>query len=179
MNIHRPSNIKKYILVTVAVLVLVGLGYYWYLSQNNPNVQDLSDSIDYGAPSQEVIDAGKEAKSNTVKNDQGKKIDQKTTGSNSTSNAPFTLDITTALTENDEKLRVGSIVGGLHSQGTCKLTLNKGSQVITRTSDIQPLTDYTSCTGFDVALTSGTWQVILQVTIDDKTVSKSTTVEVP
>lgn len=178
MNIHRSSSIKKYILVTVVILALLGFGYYWYLSQSNPNSQDSSEPIDYGAPSQEVIDAGKDAKSSTVKEDRGKKTDQ-TSDDSESSKASFTLNITTTLIENDEKLRVGSIISGLHSEGDCELTLTKGAQNITRTSNVQPLTNYTACTGFDVALSSGSWQVTLRVTIGDESVSKTTTVEVP
>ncbi len=181
MNINRrkSSNIKKYILASVMMLVILGLAYYWYLSQTNPQSLDSYDPVDYEAPSQDVINAGKDAKTDTVEEGQGKNTEQTSNSSESSNGASFTLDITTVLIENSEKLRVGSIISGLHSEGACKLTLTKGSQVITRSSDIQPLTDYTACAGFDVALSSGSWQVKLVVTIDGESVSKSTTVEVP
>lgn len=178
---HKSNTIKKFIIVSVVMLGLFGAGYYWYMGQQYPQDQDTSsDNIDYDGPSQEVINAGNEAKSKTVENDQESKSEQTAKDSSNdpttTNNSAFTLDVSAAPT--DTGLRVGSIISGLHSSGTCKLTLTKGSQVITKSSGVQPLTQYTSCEGFDVSLSSGTWSVTLRVTVDGTSVSKSTTVEV-
>lgn len=178
---HKSNSMKKYLLISISVLVIAGFGYYWYLGQIDSQSLDSSNPIDYEAPSQEVIDAGKDAKTKTIEQDQETKTTQTakdTTSDSSTANTSnsFTVSMTTA--PDKGSLRVSTIISGLHPNGACKLTLTKGSKVITKSSGVQSLTQYTSCTGFDVSLDSGTWSVVLKVTIDGKSVSKSATAEV-
>lgn len=175
----RPKRKIRNLLLLLLVVGVFSLAYYFYMGgTNNRSTTD----VNLDEPTEEQIDAGKNAKLKTVQEDQEtKKV--KTTDKDSdpdNSSSSFTTQITTK-SINSDALQVRNVINGVFSQGACKLVLTKGSNIVTKSADIQALAQSSTCKGFDVPLsqlTSGTWQIDLSVTIDNETAKASTTVEV-
>lgn len=167
MKIKKSTNKKKLIIVLILALLLIGGGFavYAYRVNQQQAAQDTSsqeekrlNDISLDPPTEEEIKAGNETKKQTTENE-----GQPTT-------PPDTLNVTlTATNKNGELFQVRSLISKLSSGGTCELKMTKDSAVITKTASVQALASSSTCQGFDVPiseLSSGTWKLILTVTID-------------
>jgi cytoskeletal protein RodZ len=176
MKINKRSSSKRLIvsIAVVVVLLAAAVGYFlWKQYQNNHNADDKtsSSSIDLSTPTKEQIKEGNDAKNETIKND---------SNSNDTPDKSISNEITSASVSGDT-LYIRNEIMGVYADGTCKLTLTKGSETITRQAGLQPGPQSTTCKGFNIPtsqLSRGTWNVILTVTINDKTADATTTVSV-
>jgi len=72
----------------------------------------------------------------------------------------------------DGNLVIRTTIDQALSSGTCKLTLTKGGESITKTSDIVANPSSSTCSGFDIPtseLSSGTWTMKISITSGNKT----------
>ncbi len=173
---NRQKRKIRNLLLLLLVVGIFCLAYYFYMGgTNNESTVD----VNLDKPTEEQIDAGKDAKLKTVQEDQEAKTTDKESGHDS-SGSSFTTQITTKSVHSDT-LQIRNVINGIFSQGTCKLTLTKGNEVVTKSADIQALPQSSTCKGFDIPLSQlspGSWRVDLSVTIDNETVKASATVEV-
>lgn len=186
MKIHRDirKGRTKYIIIVLSLLGLVGLSYLWYISQpdNDSYVSGSSDSdaINYEPPTKAEVEAGNKAKQETIEDNQDSDNDtdipKNKTGSSSDS---FSVQVLPSYDSNSDNLHVGSIISGIHSNGSCRLTLTKGDQTVRRNAGIQATAQSSTCKGFNVkGLSSGSWKIDLAITIDNKTVKESSEIEI-
>lgn len=87
----------------------------------------------------------------------------------------------TAANQNGTTLQIRTLVEMVSSDGTCKLTLTKGSDVRTYTAGIQAQSSTSTCKGFDIPtsdLSAGAWQVAIDITIQGKKAHLTKTVTI-
>jgi len=158
----KPHHLKRNVLIAgVAVLVISG-SFFAYSklipttkqkgtsSQTNPPIDS--------QPTDEEKQAGQNQKQTTVDEDQNKP---------STPTATIGVTITAAH-QNGSVVNIRSLINKISNNGTCKLTLVKGTATVAKTSGIQALAESSTCKGFDIPtneLGKGTWQLILNVTM--------------
>lgn len=172
MNSRNSPNrsFRKTVIALAVAAVVIGGGYYVYAQFFRGNDEPPS-SINYGEPTKDQIQTGKEAKEETIKQD------EVTSGENTSSDpknpsdkkeTSLRADITAASVE-DGTLYVRNTINGIYQTGTCTLKLTKGNSVVQKTSSIQPLPKESTCRGFNVntsELSNGTWVIELIVTIN-------------
>lgn len=77
----------------------------------------------------------------------------------------------TAANQNGNTLQIRTLIETVSSDGTCKLTLTKGSDVHTYTAGVQAQSSASTCKGFDIptsGLSAGTWQIAIDITVQGK-----------
>lgn len=75
-----------------------------------------------------------------------------------------TTDLTLTATQTDSLVRIGSIISQITNEGICKLTLTNQNKSVSLTSEVQSLSSYSTCKGFDIEkskLSPGTWNINL------------------
>lgn len=80
----------------------------------------------------------------------------------------------TAMNQNDGTLQIRNVIQAIWSDGTCTLTMTKGSDTVTREAPLQPLPSTTTCQGFDIPvsdLSPGEWTVRITATNGTTTIS--------
>lgn len=175
MEIHQKHSKRKIILITLAVIIALGISFVGvYVGalkksifgwpQEYAQTEHLeSNGVNMNEPTSNEKAAGDEAKSDTVKKDQ------------EASPTPSTTPIQVTLTasgRNGDIYQVRYLLDNSISEGTCKLALKKGAQVVTQEAAVQVLGGSTTCAGFNVpysSLSSGQWQATLTVTSGDRT----------
>ncbi|HEU4715737.1 MAG TPA: hypothetical protein VFS14_02810 [Candidatus Saccharimonadales bacterium] len=87
-----------------------------------------------------------------------------------TAPASLTASITAA-NQNGAMLQIRTLIEAVSSDGSCKLTLTKGSETRTYAAGVQAQSSTSTCKGFDVPtsdLSNGEWQAAIDITIQDK-----------
>lgn len=77
----------------------------------------------------------------------------------------------TAANQNGNMLQIRTLIESVDTNGTCSLTLQKGSSKVTRTADIQALASSSTCKGFDIptsSLSSGEWKLTIAIELTNK-----------
>ena len=169
MKIKRQHPKRKIHIIILSLLAAGALAAIYFIYSNQINNKETGDEINYSSPVSDQVDAGAQAKKNTVEQDE-----------NDSTSVDFSTRIVSASVQSDT-LKIRNIIDKVYQQGSCELTLTKGSQTVKKTADIQALPQSSVCKGFDIPvseLSSGTWQVTLTVTIKGQTSEASTTVEV-
>ena len=172
----RKSNTK--IILALLGLVVAGGSYFAFLYYWDTDTNKIVDNTNYSSPSNEQVSAGEKTKAKVIEEDQDTKKDNpdysKTPGA-------FTGQITAASVSSGV-LQIRTNIDGVHSQGSCSLKLTMDDKAtITKSADIQPLPQSSTCMGFDIPtseLQSGTWQITIDITINNKTVQLTKSVEV-
>lgn len=164
----KSNNNKKVPIILIIVLIGALLTYLFITnitgkSSTNSQVTESANDInviDFNEPTSEQKEAGRRAKEKTI---------QHTTPPANIAK-PLQMTITTAKVDSGVLYIRGSI-DGIYNTGSCTLTLEKNSTVITKESGVQPLPNESTCKGFDIPvseLPSGTWSTTLEVTIGEK-----------
>lgn len=174
MRIEKTNN-KKFrlviLLVVVLVLLLVALGVYLIgfkgtLFGWTPLANTQTSDINYDKPTKEQLNAGKDIEESTDENSNSGKNPNDVGADHpnqpiqsGTSKASVAVTLSSA-NQNDGILQIRAMIGLLTNEGTCTLTLTKSGKTVTRTADVQPLSNSTTCKGFDIPvaeLSSGQW----------------------
>jgi hypothetical protein len=164
---------KKVILVSVLCVLLLGGGVLAFsLKTNNSRVTSPIDDKN-----------GTNEKSNTMTNPQPAD-NPKTPVENESKEAPQSpeaLNVSiTASNQNGTVIQIRTLIDSIES-GTCVLSMTKERQVVTRTTDTQPLANASTCKGFDIPtseLSPGTWNLSIDIAVGIKhaTVTKVLTI---
>jgi len=177
INKYRSKRKITYLLMVIAFAGIIFAAYLFYTRPSGDN--KATDSTNYQTPSQNQVSAGEQAKLNTVENDQKTKSGKD--GSNSPADTSFTTQIT-AHTINSGILQIRNVIDGVYQQGTCDLTLSKDGKTIKKSAGIQPLSQSSTCQGFDIPVSQldpGTWEIHLHVTINKQVAQAMDSVKVP
>ncbi|PID30386.1 hypothetical protein CR983_02750 [Candidatus Saccharibacteria bacterium] len=171
----RPS--RKKLLFFVCFLLLVGGAVYAYAATRpaarDQNTQDdqAQPTVNYEPATDEQIEAGKQAKQQTIERE-----DKKTNNSPTSGNASDLNVVLTSAQRVDDTAYIRVELSRILNSGTCTLTLKKAGVVKTYTAGIQPLPNSSTCKGFDVKaaeLSPGTWNINVKVEYQDLTASTS------
>lgn len=184
MKITQKAS-KKVILITLAVILIIGGGLAYYVFGLNGSLfgwkyrQDVtSNNVDLSPPTQEQQQAGQDAKQSAVDKDQGKPSQN----SDSPQVEEGTLNIAfTSVWQNEAALQVRVQIDPLVSNGSCTLTLTKDGSTITKTAAVYAMASISTCQGFDVPiseLSSGVWNLTVSVTSDSASGSASTSTQI-
>jgi hypothetical protein len=166
---------KKTIFITlgaIAALVLA-LGVYVYAFKGtlfgwSPVAKQDSNSINYDQPTKEQKKAGadtKESSINSLDNEKPSSGSDQPSAPIPQSNGKSKIDITITAPADQSTtspFQLRALIGAVVNSGTCTLTLTKtGSATVIKTAGVQPLASTSTCQGFDVTLSPGSWQMTL------------------
>jgi cytoskeletal protein RodZ len=189
MKILRSQNtsVKKSLLIGISILVILGLGAlaYVYLYSGNlfgwSNNAQPTSSINYEPPTQEQKDEGNAAKDSFNDKYYPTTDDQKDTSNNGTAPSKDVSIIISSTAQTSDAIQIRTIIQSVNS-GTCKLTMTKeGRPTITREAETQNLGSYSTCKGFDIALSelqAGSWNVVVDYKNDNQAGSANQKIEV-
>jgi len=178
MKINRPSK-KKAIIISLCALVVVAAALFtaFYLKNQGDKKKEASDTKQQQA-------AGEQTKSNAIDASNGKAVANDTPPApqpiegSSKSNVTITM---TAGAQNGSVYQMRFQIDSPTSDGTCTLTLTKGTSTVTKTAKVQPLAKISTCEGFDVPvseLSPGQWSVNLSYESNTLTGSTTNTITV-
>lgn len=77
----------------------------------------------------------------------------------------------TNIEQTDSSLKIGTLIEGVVSSGSCVLTLTKDGKNVTDTVGVQALASSSTCEGFDipiVELSPGSWKISIEITVSSK-----------
>lgn len=170
-NKQAPTKAKNKKLIVIGLVVLIvvaGLTANWY---RNRNASQTGDVID--APGTEKIDLSPPTEADKQAVDENKERiarQEDAAGQTPTSGIAVTPTIVDAsYYASDQVFELSAFVSGVfESTGVCKVTLTKGSTVITRESAGFQNSSYTSCTPISIPRanfpSSGEWSVVVSYT---------------
>jgi len=165
---------KKLLIISLVVLVLAGAaGAYVFLGKNQSNTDSgprKTNTVDYGPP-KPTDKIGESSKDSIAKD-----------GTNETDKPqPQKITVTISNTSQDSgSVYVRAITDGA-SSGECKLTMQLGETIVTKTAPINAQADYGICQGFNIPkseLRAGAWKVHLDMTSGNISGSADATIEV-
>lgn len=183
MKINKKSFSKKPFIITVVILLVVASGYGAYAAANtqwpfqastsqNQAITSSSSKTTDGSQKSSEVDSTKQPSGTT---EDSPKTPAKNEGSSDLPKNQINVTIT-SISTHDGIVKVKSLINDIVSNGTCTLTFEKGDDIITKTSGIQPMPGSSTCKGFNIPVSElgkGTWQVKLSVTTDEKAGSAS------
>lgn len=179
MKINRSSN-KKPIILSLCVVVVAAAAIVTFLYLKNQSNKQQSETSD--AKQQKA--AGEQTKSNAVDASNGK------AEANDTPPAPQPIEGTskssvgvtmTASAQNGSMYQMRFQIDSPTTDGTCTLTLTKGSSTVTKTANVQALAKISTCQGFDIPvseLSPGQWGAHLSYESSTLTGSTTSTISV-
>jgi len=168
----KTSLRRRTVLISLAVLVVIlaGIGGYWYLQSKNTS----SDTNTPKPATKEQIDSGNSIKESTVDSS------TKTGKPSSTSDAPTesTDGSVVVSIPYADSTRLTVLIQGIVS-GACTLTLEGNGQTITKTANIQSGPSSSTCEGFSYGpLGAGTWTATVSVKTSSATGSATQSITV-
>jgi hypothetical protein len=172
MKIKRSRKISKqtlYVIITAISLLVVLLGAYLFFFKGNIlgwsiySKPKISSSINYSPPTDDQKKAGDAIKEPSVTNSTkpGSTNSDKASTPEPQSNGKSSISLTITAA-NKNQLR--SLIGTVTNNGTCTLTMSKGSESKTYTAGVQALASESTCRGFDFPagdLSTGNWLATL------------------
>lgn len=168
MQIKKSARKKKLLIIVILCLAAVGAVIaYTYVNGAPSDKLDKAPGVNYDKPTQEQVDAGYEAKKQS--------LDSQSSGNDEskTSSGPA-LNIT-ALNQADGIVSIRATVDTTSAVGTCNLSMaTSGSSTFNQEVGLQDYGTYSVCKGFDIPesqLAKGTWSVSVSYSNGD---SKST-----
>ncbi len=160
---HKVSKRFKLLSVAAVLIIAAGTGAFFYFKaqsqQNEKNDKGKINSIDYGPPTKEQVQAG-EAIDNPNKPGSDPLPDP-TPQENGKSIVNVAI---TSVDQDKTSLRVSSLISTIDNSGTCTLTLTKGSTKVVKEVGVQALPSSSTCKGFTIPvseLSTGKWQLTL------------------
>ncbi len=164
----KAKNKKLIVAGLVLLIVILGLSANWYRSRNSSQ-----PGTDIDPPGTEKIDLSPPTEADKQAVDENKERIARQEDSSSqapTSGIAVTPTIVDASYYSQEQVfELSAFVSGVfESTGVCKVTLTKGSTVITRESAGFKNSSYTSCTPISIPRanfpSSGEWSVLVSYT---------------
>lgn len=161
MKINKKNNRKNRIIIFILFVVIIvaififGAFYYLRYIKTDNNIHTTESTIDYNPPTEEQKKAGEDIK----------KANQTTVS------ATFSALITSA-NVNNNIVQIRAIINGvISSDGICDLTLSNNDLIVTKSAPTYAGPSSSTCQGFDISrseLTSGTWSILLTVTVNNE-----------
>jgi len=192
MKINTSKKPYKKLALMSAVIVVALLGYTTYAATTDiwpftKSQQTAGTTVNQ--PSKDTTDASSEEDTSTPAvsedTDTTTVTDTPKTPENNESSTTKNEDkiavTITSVSNDDDVLKVRSLIEAITSSGTCTLTLTKEDSKLTKTSGIQALPSSSTCKGFSIPTTElsrGTWSLALSVISEGKTGSTTTSFEV-
>jgi hypothetical protein len=175
---RRPKSTK--IIATVGALVLlVGAGVFYFLSQRGDNHQpeQLADASTHATSTNSTKKPQKESSAADPAKQKQAFLDSNAAEDGSTiSQTNSGNDIQMAISQSDGKVIVSTNLGYV-SQGTCRLTVGS----VTHTASVMFQPDYSTCMGFSIdrsQLATGRNTFRLEVSYDDVVLTKTETADI-
>jgi hypothetical protein len=175
VKIHKKQKKSLVIGILLIIFVLATASLFVYWNGRNAPADNSIDTaktstrsdIDYSPPTEEQVNGGESAKKDLADQD------------STTPSGELQVELS-AFKKADGKIHVTANIQGLvTSDGNCELSVKKGSDIKKQQSGIAAVTDYSTCKGFDVTdLSSGLWQIQINITSGNKSGSSSTDIEV-
>ena len=187
MNFKQNQSKRKIFIISLAIILALGLTFigvyvgalkkpiFGWPEQYAQNEQLNEKDIDTDAPTDEEKQAGNQAKTNTIEEN-----DQQASESPSPSTNPLQITMT-ANGQNGDTYQLRYLLDNAITSGTCKLTLTKGTQTVTQEASVQVLGGSTTCAGFNIqmsSLSSGDWKATTTVTSGDRTGTNTETISI-
>lgn len=170
---HKTRSIKKPLLIgalVIATLLLLGLGYFYglkgtVLGWSPLPKQTPSSGIDYNKPTPEQVKSGGEIKKNSVTKDDATSGSDQPSAPVPQASGKSVVDVSiTAAAQFQSVLQVRALISAIDTSGTCKLTLTKSNQTVTKAAGTQNGPNTSTCQGFDIPvseLSPGNWQLTI------------------
>lgn len=184
---NQNKNYKKRMVIItslIAALLIGGAVFAWFsplvpFFGNKSQEIRPENTVDYSKPSTEQKNTGEAQKTSTTVPNQDTKTTTPSTQPANTSDFNVTFS---ALNQVAGTIQIRSLIDAVSDNGTCMLTLTKGTATVTKQSGLQAGPSSSTCKGFDIStgeLSPGTWRVSLSVAIDARngSVSKDLTVQ--
>jgi hypothetical protein len=178
MKIKRSTPRKlKVLYAVIIVLILAGIGYGIYQvatsrSTTNDNPSNVN-KVNSSPPTDEQVQAGTEAKRQTVENNEITKPD----GTDGKTSQQIAATITSA-NQNGSSVTIRTLItGSVSSSTSCSLTVTNDATSITKTAAAQSLASSATCQGFDIPVSelgAGMWSIQLTVTSGTQSTAAST-----
>ncbi len=176
MRIEHKSKKRWPLVITIATIVIIicaGIGVY-ATQKFKPNdtkentTTSSSTDTNLDPPTNEEIQTGKDIKEQKV---------------NPSTPVQTTESLNITANNTDSNIQVRATIASSIQDGTCTITLTKGSSTVTKPSvGIQPLSGYSTCKGWDIPLSelsSGTWNIEIVAKYQSKVASGKTEVTIP
>ena len=189
MKIKTPKSKKKTLVIGIIIVALTAglLIIYLYPMKGTlfgwSPIKSSVPGVNLDAPTDEQKQAGentKDASLNSPEEQKPNNTNETPTPPTPTQGSKSTVGLTiTAVNQNPPSLQIRSEIGAVTSEGTCTLTLTKGTKTITKTAEIQALPRISTCKGFDIPLSelsSGQWNVALH--FENNTLTADTTKQI-
>lgn len=166
-----PKSRKLVIVITIVIIVALAAGaflYKKYVANDSTSTEQSSQyerKIDLDKPTDDQVKAGQTTKEQSLSKD----------SSNTNPSSPDTSFIITAKNVNASSsiLQIRTLLSEIVSQGTCTLTLTKGSSSVSRSVATQAGPADSTCQGFDIPLSelsNGTWNI--KITLVSQNINK-------
>ena len=164
---NKKTSLKKPLLITAAVILILGLACVVYVYGLKGSIFGWSTSHSQITPNNN--DAGA-ATSKPIGTGASQPTPSKTPNSSEQTQAPATqpdgsrlVDLSiTSTSQTSSNYHIGVIIYSVEGNGTCTLTLSRqGYTTLSQTVGIQALASSTTCKGFDIPmsqLSAGTWR---------------------
>lgn len=181
MKIQKSSlaNKKKYVVTLLVVILLCAIGYSAYAKINNmwpfvPRDSESANSDNAPLQSDNTTSSGSQDTPND--NTPTHRPSSKTPVSNEPTDTPtpsgeLRANIT-RVNQTETTLEIGTLIEEVTSSGTCTISLSRGEEAISpQTVGIQPMASSSTCKGFSITkngLSSGTWNIVIDITTGDK-----------
>ncbi|MDR0591052.1 MAG: hypothetical protein LBG75_00575 [Candidatus Nomurabacteria bacterium] len=184
MRIQKKHKRTKRTLLVTLLVVLVAAGSVGAVAIIDKNSNKQSSSSEETSSKSKDQSKEKGSTKNADSEDPSFKEKAEEAAKDGSSSQPegATLDVAiTGKNVSGGKLYISVMIGAVTNSGECKVTLTKGSAVVTKTSGINAMPQSSSCQGFEVPvseLSSGTWQIGLVVTTGNRTGQAQTEVSI-
>ena len=165
-DIMASKNKTKFFLFITLALLMAGVSVvsYWFFIKPSKKSNSVSEATKKQAEQKDV----ELAKSDNNKNSQVPENEKQQAPAQPTSVA---VNIT-SLGQTGQTIYINSLVNGTTS-GTCSLTMQNGSAVITKSTNIGLQVSYYICQGFSIAssefVPKGDWTALIEVTTPNGT----------
>jgi len=177
IKLNTQKSKRKKVLSILVLCIIAGVILYYIFVMNGSlfgwqfRKEAPSETANLNTPTDEEIQAGEATKQQAIENESS---DDRQTSSS------LTVGFT-ALNQNEDSLQIRTVIQEVVANGICTLTLTKDSQTVTKTAPTYPTASVSTCQGFDVPvseLSSGTWNVKIEVSADGKTGQATTTTQI-
>jgi flagellar basal body-associated protein FliL len=166
---HKKRNLILIIILAVILLVTSLFTYVYGFNKSifGWNTSKSNSSTDLQSPTSAQKSEGNAIKSSVVNaaNDKSNTTDTPPapTTQAETSVKNVQVSITTPeLVQNNGVYHISTEIDAVVDSGTCILTLKQGTNIVSPPNvSVQPEAKISTCEGYDVALTHGTWQATL------------------
>lgn len=170
-HINTKKRTALIIASSLLVIIVAGISFLFITQAFNNDSTDetLPQSINIEKPSEEEVTAGQTEKDEAIK--QNDEQSNETPDEND-------VKINTSFVDNGDDYKITTIIETLTAAGTCELTMSgPNNEKIFRSADVQPVTTYTTCKGFNIKktdLSPGLWNISVTFSNDSLNLTSST-----